>query len=153
MQHINNLYAMVSIITVVIGGLIAFGLVLKHKRRIKIGPNGQLLDMSSQDEQVEHRVDARLRTLIDEFKVSVESIGTSIDACLKNQLQMELSIMRLQIVNDQMPPKDRLDIYDAYKKKGGNNWIDTYVVMVLRPLVKRSIAEQLVLEEGEKEHD
>jgi hypothetical protein len=84
-----------------------------------------------------------LKTFIDRTNTDLEDIKTELKKCLENQHEIKLDIMRLQILNTQMPPNDRLEKYDEYKKEGGNGWLDTYVNDFLRPLVEAVMKARL----------
>jgi len=44
-----------------------------------------------------------------------------------------LMILRLMIISDEVPLKDKLECYDEYKGLGGNSWVDNYVNQVVIP--------------------
>jgi hypothetical protein len=44
--------------------------------------------------------------------------------------------LKCVITNKELSNQARLDAYDAYKKEGGNSWVDTYVVRHLKTAEK-----------------
>jgi hypothetical protein len=55
-------------------------------------------------------------------------------------LRMELDILKLKVTNENLPPSERLKSYEAYKKLGGNGWMEVYAQKVLLPLIENDVA-------------
>jgi hypothetical protein len=113
-------------------------LLVNKKTNIKAGKGGIELGFGPS-----HELSLSLKTFIDRTNASLLDIEADLKKSLENQHELKLDIMRLQILNTQMPPNDRLEKYDEYKKEGGNGWMDTYVDDFLRPLVEAAMKSRL----------
>jgi hypothetical protein len=63
---------------------------------------------------------------------SIGGIGNGIETMNKQLCKMEFDLLRLLILNDHIPRYERMRIYDVYKSKGGNSWLDSWVDTNLR---------------------
>jgi hypothetical protein len=127
-------------VVVICATLIVIVLLLaRRKARLKAGKEGVDLGFGTDSE-----LSLSLKIFIDRTNAQFEDIKAGLKKCLDNQHEIKLDIMRLQILNTQMPPNDRLEKYDEYKKEGGNGWMDTYVEDFLKPEVERVMRERLV---------
>lgn len=68
----------------------------------------------------------RIKNIDDNFECRVK------DATKKQYLM----VLRLMIISDETPSKDKMKHYDEYKSLGGNSWIDHYVETVVKPRLK-----------------
>ena len=66
-------------------------------------------------------------TQIDSLKKDVAELQVNMKITLECVHDIELATMRLQIMSDNTDMHTKLKIYDEYKAKGGNSYIDIYI--------------------------
>lgn len=64
---------------------------------------------------------------IDSLKKDVAELQVNMKITLDCVHDIELATMRLQIMSDKVDTATKLKIYDEYKAKGGNSYIDVYI--------------------------
>ena len=69
-------------------------------------------------------------TQIDSLKKDVAELQVNMKITLECVHDIELATMRLQIVSDKTDMHTKLKIYDEYKAKGGNSYIDIYIQQI-----------------------
>ena len=69
-------------------------------------------------------------TQIDSLKKDVAELQVNMKITLECVHDIELAIMRLQIMSDKTDMHTKLKIYDEYKAKGGNSYIDIYIQQI-----------------------
>lgn len=69
-------------------------------------------------------------TQIDSLKKDVTELQTNMKITLDCVHAIELATMRLQIMSDKTDMHTKLKIYDEYKIKGGNSYIDIYIQQI-----------------------
>lgn len=69
-------------------------------------------------------------TQIDSLKKDVAELQVNMKITLECVHDIELATMRLQIMSDKTDMHTKLKIYDEYKAKGGNSYIDIYIQQI-----------------------
>lgn len=69
-------------------------------------------------------------TQIDIIKKDVAELQVNMKITLECVHDIELATMRLQIMSDKTDICTKLKIYDEYKAKGGNSYIDVYIQQI-----------------------
>lgn len=69
-------------------------------------------------------------TQIDSLKKDVAELQVNMKIALECVHDIELATMRLQIMSDKTDTHTKLKIYDEYKAKGGNSYIDVYIQQI-----------------------
>ncbi len=69
-------------------------------------------------------------TQIDTIKKDVAELQVNMKITLECVHDIELATMRLQIMSDKTDTHTKLKIYDEYKAKGGNSYIDIYIQQI-----------------------
>lgn len=69
-------------------------------------------------------------TQIDTIKKDVAELQVNMKITLECVHDIELATMRLQIMSDKTDIHTKLKIYDEYKAKGGNSYIDVYIQQI-----------------------
>ena len=69
-------------------------------------------------------------TQIDSLKKDVAELQVNMKITLECVHDIELATMRLQIISDKTDMHTKLKIYDEYKAKGGNSYIDIYIQQI-----------------------
>ena len=69
-------------------------------------------------------------TPIDSLKKDVAELQVNMKITLECVHDIELATMRLQIMSDNTDMHTKLKIYDEYKAKGGNSYIDIYIQQI-----------------------
>lgn len=69
-------------------------------------------------------------TQIDSLKKDVAELQVNMKITLECVHDIELATMRLQIMSDKTDMHTKLKIYDEYKTKGGNSYIDIYIQQI-----------------------
>lgn len=69
-------------------------------------------------------------TQIDSLKKDVAELQVNMKITLECVHDIELATMRLQIMSDKTDMHTKLKIYDEYKAKGGNSYIDVYIQQI-----------------------
>lgn len=69
-------------------------------------------------------------TQIDSIKKDVAELQVNMKITLECVHDIELATMRLQIMSDKTDIHTKLKIYDEYKSKGGNSYIDIYIQQI-----------------------
>lgn len=69
-------------------------------------------------------------TQIDSLKKDVAELQVNMKITLECVHDIELATMRLQIMSDNTDMHTKLKIYDEYKAKGGNSYIDIYIQQI-----------------------
>jgi hypothetical protein len=132
MLNFNNIYALLCVITAGITVIIIVYMLLKSDRRVKIGKDSAILGGKS---------NSSIRTWVDKVNNDYNTISAKLDAALTNQREMNFNVMRLLILNDNLPLNVQSDIYDKYKSLGGNTWMDAYVAINLKPRIDQTLQE------------
>lgn len=69
-------------------------------------------------------------TQIDSLKKDVAELQVNMKITLDCVHDIELATMRLQIMSDKTDMHTKLKLYDEYKAKGGNSYIDIYIQQI-----------------------
>lgn len=67
---------------------------------------------------------------IDSLKKDVAELQVNMKITFECVHDIELATMRLQIMSDKTDIHTKLKIYDEYKAKGGNSYIDMYIQQI-----------------------
>lgn len=67
---------------------------------------------------------------IDSLKKDVAELQVNVSSMLASMHDIELAVIRLQIMSDKVDLRSKLKLYDEYKSKGGNSYIDVYVQQI-----------------------
>jgi hypothetical protein len=55
---------------------------------------------------------------------------------------MDVTMMKVAICNEELPTAERCNIYELYKKKGYNSWVDQYFIDKIKPRIHKSIVRE-----------
>lgn len=85
------------------------------KYGVKLSSDNDIKKLDYKDAQLEH------------MSRSLDAYGDSIKQLVDTVTRIEHDVIRLQILSDNVDVFTKIKLYDLYKGKGGNSYIDTYI--------------------------
>jgi hypothetical protein len=58
---------------------------------------------------------------------------------------MEMTLLKVAICNEDLPTAERCNIYERYKKMGGNAWVEQYFIDKIKPRIHESITRERIV--------
>ncbi|MDR1248994.1 MAG: hypothetical protein LBK63_06800, partial [Treponema sp.] len=69
----------------------------------------------------------------EELQNAVHQTSRDVKAMTERMETMDMTLLKVAICNEALPTAERCELYERYKKLGGNSWVEQYFIDKIKP--------------------